>query len=562
MDIQQILRQYAGAVAASDANIAAQEAAIGNESAALAATYGKMQGLQQSAAALSEEAVNNKLNAELAADQFTQGMQQQLGVTESLAAMLGEYNALQPKKAELARQHAEIMSISPFDDPLGFVLGRLQAPTIAQQHNAMVDLQSTAINDYAQRSALLRDAKSSITLSKDSALKDAAVTDAKAKRLEAELRELQLTSELSSKQAALAAQRANLHDKRLDNTAKLFSAQMGFAQFQMAAAERAEARAERADARAERNAAKRRVEQQQAEFDLERMRMARLIGWSALPKKFATQAQESTFMGMAGSNMLGQDPLDAHINLQTVDAALPAMRAQDPLFVNSMFQAAGEVNTIFDKLPALNTKTGKEIPIKERRQQAGYDWLTGIYNSAHDKNAKSINERDSKTFNPYRVDYTRVLELATSGAADALRKDVPQVALLQDNIALKDLQNSSKLTGIEGNTKETAWLKQYLANPGATEAERIERRNALVALHKAGAAINLHQYKYTLYGVPVPSSYIVKIPGPYGVGVIPVDIFSLASVDRAQALLNSQPSSTPVDYGAGNPNVSIQDIFK
>jgi hypothetical protein len=60
MDIQQILRQYAGAVAASDANIAAQEAAIGNESAALAATYGKMQGLQQSAAALSEEAVKQK----------------------------------------------------------------------------------------------------------------------------------------------------------------------------------------------------------------------------------------------------------------------------------------------------------------------------------------------------------------------------------------------------------------------------------------------------------------------------------------------------------------------
>lgn len=555
MDIQQILRQYAGAVAASDANIAAQEAAIGNESAALAATYGKMQGLQQSAAALSEEAVNKKLNADLAADQFTQGMQQQLGVTESLAVMLEEYNALQPKKAALARQHAEIMSISPFDDPLGFVLGRLQAPTIAQQHNAVVDLQSTAINDYTQRSALLRDAKSSITLAKDSALKDAAVTDAKAKRLEAEMRELQLTSELSSKQAALAAQRANLQDKRFDNQAKLFGAGMSFAQFQMAAAERAEARAERV-------AARQRTEQQQAEADLERMRMARLVGWNGAPRKFATQAQEATFAGMARSNMLGQDPLDAHINLQTVDAAVPSMRAQDPLFVNSLLKAAGEVNDALNKLPAMDPKTGKEIPLAQRRQQAGYDWLTGVYNSAHDKNAKSINERDSKLLNPYRVDYTRVLELASSGAADALRGDVPQVALLQNNIALKDLKTSSGVTSIEGNAKETAWLKQYLANPGATEAERIERRNALVALHKAGAAINLHQYKYTLFGVPVQQSYIVKIPGPYGVGVIPVDLFSPASVDKAQALFNAEPSNTVADFGAGEYALPIQDIFK
>ena len=566
MDINKLLSALTDQAGASNSALDANGAAAAQTTSAIGSSADSMNAAVQRSIQLSSQAAQQA--AEIEHQKAAVGEQAQRvanldpdNLNNSYVSTMAQLTATTAQREAAMQQYRTLTETSFLDNPIGYIFNQLELPKVVQQHNNLAIQQGNLESDLATRTQLLAQNKSAVSANVASAGKEAALSAAAAREAAAQAEADKIRIDNFGKISAARMNEQALLDKKLSNTATLYSAGMSMAQFKSREAELLAARQERQARLAE---ASKNKEIQDAQDSALAAGLARVSGALGYPapisiddfKKMPASKAKQKLYDAAIEGTYGDDLTSSLDFLQ--GGNLPKMQANDPAFVKGLSALAAGVRshaTAIARNP-LNAKMKPEEATKEGAAQ----YALALANSAHDPKAVTpLNDpKWDTTFNPYRSQDATMLSLVESGNAPALANN-SYVKVLKTVAATVPPGTPE----FRGQDEEKAI--QTLAEMVHTRTISLQRAAAdLVSYKRTAAAYNQSTLKMASLNLPVQESAYVNIPGTTALSdSVSGDTMNISSAENLLinlAISNARGLSKLPGFG-GIENVARKELL-
>ena len=566
MDINKLLSALTDQAGASNSALDANGAAAAQTTSAIGSSADSMNAAVQRSIQLSSQAAQQA--AEIEHQKAAVGEQAQRvanldpdNLNNAYVSTMAQLTATTAQREAAMQQYRTLTETSFLDNPIGYIFNQLELPKVVQQHNNLAIQQGNLESDLATRTQLLAQNKSAVSANVASAGKEAALSAAAAREAAAQAEADKIRIDNFGKISAARMNEQALLDKKLSNTATLYSAGMSMAQFKSREAERLAARQERQARLAE---ASKNKEIQDAQDSALAAGLARVSGALGYPapisiddfKKMPASKAKQKLYDAAIEGTYGDDLTSSLDFLQ--GGNLLKMQANDPAFVKGLSALAAGVRshaTAIARNP-LNAKMKPEEATKEGAAQ----YALALANSAHDPKAVTpLNDpKWDTTFNPYRSQDATMLSLVESGNAPALANN-SYVKVLKTVAATVPPGTPE----FRGQDEEKAI--QTLAEMVHTRTISLQRAAAdLVSYKRTAAAYNQSTLKMASLNLPVQESAYVNIPGTTALSdSVSGDTMNISSAENLLinlAISNARGLSKLPGFG-GIENVARKELL-
>ena len=566
MDINKLLSALTDQAGASNSALDANGAAAAQTTSAIGSSADSMNAAVQRSIQLSSQAAQQA--AEIEHQKAAVGEQAQRvanldpeNLNNAYVSTMAQLTATTAQREAAMQQYRTLTETSFLDNPIGYIFNQLELPKVVQQHNNLAIQQGNLESDLATRTQLLAQNKSAVSANVASAGKEAALSAAAAREAAAQAEADKIRIDNFGKISAARMNEQALLDKKLSNTATLYSAGMSMAQFKSREAELLAARQERQARLAE---ASKNKEIQDAQDSALAAGLARVSGALGYPapisiddfKKMPASKAKQKLYDAAIEGTYGDDLTSSLDFLQ--GGNLPKMQANDPAFVKGLSALAAGVRshaTAIARNP-LNAKMKPEEATKEGAAQ----YALALANSAHDPKAVTpLNDpKWDTTFNPYRSQDATMLSLVESGNAPALANN-SYVKVLKTVAATVPPGTPE----FRGQDEEKAI--QTLAEMVHTRTISLQRAAAdLVSYKRTAAAYNQSTLKMASLNLPVQESAYVSIPGTTALSdSVSGDTMNISSAENLLinlAISNARGLSKLPGFG-GIENVARKELL-
>lgn len=517
-----------------------QNQAMQTGAADVAATEQRASGMR--ASAIDQERANiveqaavagEKIGAQYSADKMLEKLQGMFNmdperVDNEIAASLAEVDAARKARAPVRAAYDKAASVGLLDDPLGYIFAQMELPKLAAQNNALADAEDNAIQNIQQRTAMLANAKATITANTADQIREAKLKQA---TVDAKVADAKLTVEEAknvSGQAASKLQQINIANAIGDNTRQTL---LGVASLMG----QDEQRSAIAEQRALMNEAKQDAAAQEARLDVRLKLVSDSLG---LPEamtqkrlKLLAPKERDAWMDAALNGNFGKDLFSSLVffeersnrigmestgNASTMDTASKLKRHGASYQDTALRQAA---------------LTGKRMNAKDA-QELGYTlYMNELVDSYANPREGSVdlssNTWDTK-YNPYIGSWT--------GFTRAIEAN-PDYAALKGNLiatAVKDLIGTGVVKGdnLDASQRQQAVLSVF-KKVASREITSKKASADIAAYFQTLAKYNLDNTRYTAFALPPQTSYVFTIPGDIGIDRKKVDLMDPQGVESA-----------------------------
>lgn len=487
--------------------------------------------------------------------------QQQNELAKSLAAI----SEAEIQRVQVREKVDKITETNFFDNPVGYILGRMELPSLVAKNNNLVDQKEVANATFNMRADMLNKFNTVTTAATAEAVRKKEYDSLAVQQQQAQIKlresEIQNLSALGQQKMQLA----NLTDKKWDNQSKVFTTAISVAQFKEAQAERAEARAERLAMQRERLANKKTMEEAKSRLDAGLANLSETLGLigadgkplinsvETLKLSVKNQKQFDSWQSAAATQTMGDGFADSLAFFDS-NQNRNYIAANRPLLAQATAGLKNGVLSTVNSLRKLDPATGKVPPEKQIMAEAPEMYAADILgSSALSKNQKftlTDARYDGGYFNPYRANHAIMLETVRMGGAGA--KQLEGNVMFQAIKATADAQkNGGKFKGADEQLAFKT-VAQQVADRKITPADASAQISAYYA-----AATKLTGDAYgttTIFNLPRQTSYAVTVPIPgllYGSNPLNADLLNRASVENALTKYVKDQKSGPV----GNPEL-------
>ena len=566
MDINKLLFALTDQAGASNSALDANGAAAAQTTSAIGSSADSMNAAVQRSIQLSSQAAQQA--AEIEHQKAAVGEQAQRvanldpdNLNNAYVSTMAQLTATTAQREAAMQQYRTLTETSFLDNPIGYIFNQLELPKVVQQHNNLAIQQGNLESDLATRTQLLAQHKSAVSANVASAGKEAALSAAAAREAAAQAEADKIRIDNFGKISAARMNEQALLDKKLSNTATLYSAGMSMAQFKSREAERLAARQERQARLAE---ASKNKEIQDAQDSALAAGLARVSGALGYPapisiddfKKMPASKAKQKLYDAAIEGTYGDDLTSSLDFLQ--GGNLLKMQANDPAFVKGLSALAAGVRSHATAI-ARNPLNAK-MPPEEATKEGAAQYTLALANSAHDPKAVTpLNDpKWDTTFNPYRSQDATMLSLVESGNAPALANN-SYVKVLKTVAATVPPGTPE----FRGQDEEKAI--QTLAEMVHTRTISLQRAAAdLVSYKRTAAAQNQSTLKMASLNLPVQESAYVNIPGTTALSdSVSGDTMNISSAENLLinlAISNARGLSKLPGFG-GIENVARKELL-
>lgn len=550
MDLNALLQSsLAGLTATTDARVKQ----LNEQTAAMTAETQRIEGLvsgssatSRNAAAAAAQVAGQRAGVQAETDIAIQRIDDLFGVDPDqnnsvIQQRMAEYTSAEDARKAVRKEYDSLTGASLLSNPVTYILNQLKLPTVAAQHNALVDMRDAAAGDIATRQRLATAQKNAQIPNVAQKLKEVSLADAEAKRMQAE-------AEIQTREATMASQMAGqklqiygLSDRALQAQGDLFSKQLSFASIQ---AQREATEADRAARRQilEETAARKSAEDTEvAELNTRLATVSQFLGRGDAPMTVARlrtlgnpRLKEAWLSASTGQ--LGDSIADSVGFIQT-NGNLQEM-GRTNYYAPIVFRGfASGLRSIQDSLAA-EGRTNPSIAATLKKPAEAIKLASDRYTADLIDSMSSLAspnsllaERYDVLFNPYRTNHKIMLAGITSNLA--LRDNAMVKALQAAQIGKENVVAASPNIPVE--LERNAFLSIIEQVKGGTLGVDAAARQ-ITAYYTAGARSNLQYYQYTVYGLPSQTNYMVTLPPP-GIFSDPVkaDLMNFASTKTAIA---------------------------
>ena len=566
MDINKLLSALTDQAGASNSALDASGAAAAQTTSAIGASADSMNAAVQRSIQLSSQAAQQA--AEIERQKAAVGEQAQRvanldpdNLNSSYVSTMAQLTATTAQREAAMQQYRTLTETSLLDNPIGYIFNQLELPKVVQQHNNLAIQQGNLESDLATRTQLLAQNKSAVSANVASAGKEAALSAAAAREAAAQAEADKIRIDNFGKISTARMNEQALLDKKLSNTATLYSAGMSMAQFKSREAELLAARQERQARLAE---ASKNKEVQDAQDSALAAGLARVSGALGYPvpisiddfKKMPASKAKQKLYDAAIEGTYGDELSSSLAFLKSGN--LPKMQANDPAFVKGLSAIAAGVRGYATAISRelVNAKMKPEDATKEGAAQ----YTLALANSAHDPKAVTPLNAPvwDTTFNPYRSQDATMLSLVESGNAPALANN-SYVKVLKTVAATVPPGTPE----FRGQDEEKAI--QTLAEMVRTRAISVQQAAAdLVRYKRTAAAYNQSTLKMASLNLPVQESAYVSIPGTTALSdSVSGDTMNISSAENLLinlAISNARGLSKLPGFG-GIENVARKELL-
>ena len=545
MDINNLLASMTGNTQQRIGTIQAQVGDMQQDTAAMRSLMdanmqaGQKLAMDAGVAAAKEAEIQYKIDSARERAAATIGLNED-DLNNQLVQSMAEYNSAQEAKKQTLQRYQEIQSTGLLQDPIGYILGRLELPQVVNTHNALNAKAAAAADNIATRQQLLQQHKSAMVVNTAEATRDLNMKKAELGVQQAmmQLREAEIGN--ISKIAGRKLQEFQHSNSIFAIQDAAFAKQMQVAQFQMSMEERQEARAARIEAAKEKEADKAAHDAWVAEFDTNAQRLSQFMGMQ-MPMTYAqlkvmpdSKKKQAWFEAVVNGS-LGDDLMSSlqFVNSQSNMQAFSQNNPGAAKAVNEISQAIEQVALGLGRRP----ENAKAKPV-ELASMASNDYTKAIISSANDPQSPNslMAAQWDKVFNPYKAQYKVLVDEAQAGTLPNLR----------NNIVVKTITNlEGALDPQQPNLSADSEQKIL-----AVVAESIKKREIgldaaaqqVSEFYTTAALKNRDMYQYDLFGLPPQTRYMAKFgtTGMFG-KVVTADLMNTMSVKKALAELAIPP---------------------
>ena len=545
MDINNLLASMTGNTQQRIGTIQAQVGDMQQDTAAMRGLMdvnmqaGQKLAMDAGVAAAKEAEIQYKIDSAKERAAATIGLNED-DVNNQLVQSMAAYNSAQEAKKQTLQRYQEIQSTGLLQDPIGYILGRLELPQVVSTHNALNAQASAAADNIATRQQLLQQHKSAMVVNTAEAARDLNMKKAELGVQQAmmQLREAEIGN--ISKIAGRKLQEFQHSNSIFAIQDAAFAKQMQVAQFNMSMADRQEARAARIEAAKEKASAKAEQDAFISQFDASAQRVSQFLGMEVpmsftLWKNMPDGKRKQSWFETVTSGSLGEGLLDSlqFVNTQGNMTAFAHNNPGAAKAVNEISQAIEQVAAPLARRPE-NLKKKPEELVNDATNQ----YTNAITSSANDPQSPNslMAAQWDKVFNPYKAQYKVLVDEAQAGTLPNLR----------NNIVVKTLTNlEGALDPQQPNLSADSEQKML-----AVVAEAIKKREIgldaaaqqVSEFYTTAALKNRDLYQYDLFGLPPQTRYMAKFgtTGMFG-KVVSADLMNTMSVKKALAELAIPP---------------------
>ena len=550
MDLNALLQSsLAGLTSTTDARVKQ----LNEQTAAMTAETQRIEGLMTGSTTVARNAANaaaqvagQRAGVQAEVDTAIQRIDDLFGVDPDqnnsvIQQRMAEYTSAEDARKAVRKEYDSLTGASLLSNPVTYILNQLKLPTVAAQHNALVDMRDAAAGDIATRQRLATAQRSAQLPNVAQKLKEVSLADAEAKRLQAE-------AEIQSREATMASQMAgqklqiySLSDRALQAQGDLFSKQLSFASIQAQRDATEEARAQRLAILTETaNRQKADAEDIQAMDD----RLGAVSDYFGLGNNRITvkklralgnTARKDAWFA-AASGQLGKN-LAASVAFAQSEANLAEMGRTNPYGPQVIRGFASGLRSIQDDLMR-QARSDPGLAATMRKPDDAAALVSNAYTTELIDSMSSLASRDSLLsprydvlFNPYRTNHKAMLVAAQS---DPRLANNAMVKALQASQIGKETQVAAS-PNIPVELERNAFLSIIEQVKGGTLGVD-DAAAQITQYYTAGAKNNFDKLQYNLYSLPAQTNYMVTLPPP-GMFSDPVkaDLMNFASTKTAIA---------------------------
>lgn len=457
-------------------------------------------------------------------------------LNNQLVQSMAAYNTAETDRQQTRKQFDQLSQISLLDNPLGWIAAQLQLPQVAAQNNALVDARDAAAENLATRQRLLTAQKSAVVANTAEAIKDIRTAEAENALAAARIKLREAEIENSSKIAGRKLQAFQLSDKMFDIESDLVGKQLQVGQYMMSLEERREARAERTARYQEEQKKKQITADKIAAYDVNLARVSKFIG-TAIPMnaelvdRMPDGKKKQAWMEAAINGSIGEDLISsvAFINANGNPAAL---RTNNPGVAIAAQGFGAGIESYAADVERKARAEGKTLKPKDIVDGANDAYTNDVIASASRPGTGNslTSKRWDSVFNPYKADHRVMLDEIAAGKLPLQNNAlVANLKLAQgDKITSDDELNALKALALQVKSGK---LNIDTASQQVSEYYRV------------AAAKNMDLYQYTLFNMPVQTSYRGQIPGMGWFGA-PVDVDLMNPISVRKGLLQIMRGGT------------------
>lgn len=454
-----------------------------------------------------------------------------------------ELTAAQRAKAQVLPKLRAATEVSFIDNPIGFIIGQLEAPALAAKYNNLEEIEQNAAKNIQTRTQMLNQMNASTVAATADASKQLAMDSARFLQTEAAQKVRAEQIRYISQIGEQKMRAVTTADKQWDNIQRVFNTQMSMAQFQATQAERAEIRAMRIEEMQTRLADKKTKEEAKHKLDGDIAAVSELLGQvnpDGTPKINSVETLQTVIRdnkkrdqwGMAAMTGTLGDTFGESLDMFSNNAGRGYLQANRP---NLLLAADGLKQGVISTANSLNRfdpKTGKAPDQKAVAKEAPNAYQAMVVSSAALSKEGGRTLTDAQfdfVFNPYRAPHAIMLasinsgnmKLGTNVFADAV-KTLAATKNNGGNFKGQDEQEAFKVVG------ELVKARKVTPRDAAAQISRYYKIATQVADDAYGTS--------TIFQLPKQTTYAaaVEIPAKgFGTTALKVDLMNPASVEKA-----------------------------
>ena len=456
---------------------------------------------------------------------------------------------LEQQRSGLMRKAEGMAGINLLDNPLEYLFAQLALPTVAAQHNSVLNQENEVVarrdaasRNIAARAEMIRQKDSLIATNSAETMLGINKSKAENATRAANIELRQATADNISKIGTRSLDLYRLGADKFNIQSDMVSKGIQIEQWKEQRAAAAEAR------RANREAAEARLKDVKEKDEMERILNERLAAasyalgykepFTMLSIKLLDKAKQDNIIEVAMSGQFGASLPDALTTVQK-SGQLGAISATNPGMGKGIEYLATGLRSYADVVNR-EIQTGK-LPkgtkvVDEAGKAYEFDLATSMGSLASANSLSSSKWDSNGVFNPYKPQY---LVLADQQAGGSLPE-------LNGNVALAAVTTLRSQLGPNDNNLRGKDMQDLVGSLVAQVAKGslpldVAARD-LVRLHQVAAAKNLQMFNYTQLGLPQQTSTIVSLPpvtafgNPYKMDLMnPADVkLNLAKMVREQ----------------------------
>jgi hypothetical protein len=543
MNIDEMVRNIIGGTNVANSALIDAGEALKADTARVAELGGQSAAQAQSAITLAQEAAGQTAAIEFARNKQQEQNQQLLGLDRTVAE-----NQIQRSISLLDRatseheqalgEYTQITNQNFFDDPLGYIVGRMNLPSVANRVNNAATAVGAASQNIAVRTGMMENLNKQVVANSADSIRDAKLADAKARAMQSQSVLTQHELENASRLSAMKMQQVNIIDRVNDNSFKAARLELDNAVRKENAADARSRRAEMDELRNMRLAKMKAEMEDDAALNQRLALVSPMFGF----KEPVTKAQLKTLnpkvaqalVDTANTGNLGNSWVQT---LQTARKA-PQILANDPTDARrSGFLQSMQVLTSHE-MERLNSPTEqalnpglKSMPMDKQLELAGDKVQQAVEGASMATKGSDLSDPkwDKMPGMPYKVNPNVMLDAIQNGDA--------RVAHLANNPLVHAIKAAAVAAGNPaqlGVETEQRALKVIRDKVASREMAPEDAADAVAQYYRAGARKNYEDLKYDLYGFRTQDSYAFTLgaAGAFG-GPIKVDLMKPESIKRA-----------------------------